>query len=85
MDLEALQDVAEATGGRLFDASDREALESVYRQIDALTPEEIETTSYRPTRPLFFWPLGAAVMLVFAYHLVMAIRTSLMSARARHA
>lgn len=74
MDMDALQDVADATGGQLFDARDREELESVYREIDALTPEELETTSYRPTRPLYFWPLGAAVLLIFLYHTFMGIR-----------
>jgi Ca-activated chloride channel family protein len=85
MDLEALQDMADATGGQLFNAGNREELESVYRAIDDLTPEEIETTSYRPTRPLFFWPLGAAVLLVFVYHALMALRMSLHTARERHA
>ena len=85
MDLPALQGIADATGGQLFDAGNREELEAVYREIDALTPEEIETTSYRPTQPLFFWPLGAAVVFVFAYHAVMAIGTSLRSTRERHA
>ena len=85
MDLETLGDMARATGGRLFNAGNREELESVYREIDALTPEEIETTSYRPTRPLFFWPLGAAVVLVFVYHTLMALRMSLFAVKERHA
>ncbi|KPK14137.1 MAG: hypothetical protein AMJ67_16670 [Betaproteobacteria bacterium SG8_41] len=85
MDLETLGDMARAAGGQLFNAGNREQLESVYREIDALTPEEIETTSYRPTRPLFFWPLGAAVVLVFLYHSLMALRMSLSPVRERHA
>jgi Ca-activated chloride channel family protein len=85
MDMETLQGIADATGGRLFDASDREELEVVYAEIDALTPEEIETTSYRPTRPLYFWPLGAAVVLVFLYHVLMALRMSLKRTSERHA
>ena len=85
MDLETLGDMARATGGQLFNAGDREELAAVYRAIDALTPEEIETTSYRPTRPLFLWPLGAALVLVFLYHTAMAIRMSLAAVRARHA
>jgi Ca-activated chloride channel family protein len=85
MDLETLRDMADATGGQLFNAGNREELEAVYREIDALTPEEIETTSYRPTRPLYFWPLGAVVVLLFAYHTLMVIRMSLSAARERHA
>jgi Ca-activated chloride channel family protein len=85
MDLETLRDMADATGGQLFNAGNREELEAVYREIDALTPEEIETTSYRPTRPLYFWPLGAVVVLLFAYHTLIVIRMSLSAARERHA
>ena len=30
---------------------------------DAAQPEELETTSFRPTRPLYHWPLGIALGL----------------------
>ncbi len=50
-----------------------------------MTPQEIETTSYRPTRPLFHWPLGAALLLVLAYHMGMAILTGLRQVRSSHA
>ncbi len=68
MDLETLEAIAATTGGSAFRADDREQLEEIYRQIDALTPEEIETISYRPTRPLFQWPLGAVVVLILVYY-----------------
>ncbi|KPJ79590.1 MAG: hypothetical protein AMS19_10915 [Gemmatimonas sp. SG8_23] len=77
LDLETTEAIAAATGGASFLAEDRETLEEVYRQIDALTPEELETTSYRPTRPLFQWPLGAALLLILGYHAVMAVRAGL--------
>ena len=50
-----------------------------------LTPEEIETTAYRPIRPLFFWPLGAAILLVFVYHTAIALRSVLFAPREGHA
>ena len=73
MNLEILEAIAAATGGAAFQADDRDQLEEVYRRIDALTPEEIETISYRPTRPLFHWPLGAALLLVLTFHAGMAL------------
>lgn len=85
MDLETLEAIATTTGGVSFQAGDRDQLEEVYRQIDAMTPQEIETTSYRPTRPLFHWPLGAALLLVLAYHMGMAILTGLRQVRSSHA
>ena len=68
MDLETLETIARTTGGTAFQADDREALEDIYRQIDALTPEEIETTSYRPTRPLYHWPLAVALVALILHH-----------------
>jgi Ca-activated chloride channel homolog len=67
MDVETLETIAAATGGTAFRADDRAQLEDIYRQIDALTPEELDTTSYRPTRPLYHWPLGAALVAVLLY------------------
>ena len=71
MDLETLETIAATTGGAAFRADDREQLEDIYRQIDALTPEEIETTSYRPTRPLYHWPLGIALVALILHHALM--------------
>jgi Ca-activated chloride channel family protein len=85
MDIDALRVIADTTGGSIFAANDREQLEDIYRQIDALTPEEIATTSYRPTRPLFHWPLGILVALVLFYHLLMGMGAALRHSRARHA
>jgi len=71
-DAEALEAIARTSGGVSFLADDREALEGVYRQLDELEPRDFETLSYRPTRPLFQWPLGAALALLLAYHATMA-------------
>jgi Ca-activated chloride channel family protein len=85
MDLETLEAVAGITGGRAFQADDREQLVDIYTEIDALTPVELETITYRPTRPLFHWPLGIAVALVLVYHLIMSVTTAVRVARMRHA
>ena len=84
VDLEALRDISAATGGRSFRAEDREGLEAIYRELDALEPVELETLSYRPRRPLYFWPLGLGVLLVFGYHLLMGLGRSAQALRARH-
>ncbi|GMR22607.1 MAG: VWA domain-containing protein [Acidobacteriota bacterium] len=85
MDLETLEAIATSTGGSSFAADDREQLEAIYQRIDALTPEDIETISYRPTRPLFHWPLGIVVGLVLVYHFVMGLGALFESFRKRHA
>ena len=73
----ALEVIASATGGQAFMAEDREALENVYRQLDEIEPRAAETLSYRPTRPLYMWPLGAALVLVLLYHLIMGVGASI--------
>ena len=83
MDLDVLETIASTTGGAAFFAEDRAELEDIYRRIDALTPEEIETTSYRPTRPLYYWPLGLAVILTILYHAMLVVGSAF--ARLRHA
>jgi len=84
MDLEALEAVADATGGKAFFAGDLEELETIYAEIDALTPEEIETLSYRPTRPLYYWPLGGAVALILLYQSLQMLLVVVRGARMRH-
>lgn len=85
MDLETLEAIAATTGGTAFRADDREQLEEIYRQIDALTPEEIETISYRPTRPLFHWPLGGVVVLILVYYAGQALAGVVRRLRLAHA
>ena len=67
-DQDALASIAEATGGVSFMAGDRGALEDVYRQLDEVEPQEFETISYRPTRPLYMYPLGLALVLFVVMH-----------------
>jgi Ca-activated chloride channel family protein len=83
MDLEVLEAISRVTGGTAFNAGNREQLDDIYREIDALTPEEIQTIAYRPTRELFHWPLGGAVVLVLLFQLLMGLGVAL-QARGGH-
>lgn len=73
VDLAVMEDIAAQTGGRAFRAEDRGGLEGIYRELDAIEPQDFEILSYRPKRPLYYYPAGAAMLLVFAYHLVMGV------------
>lgn len=64
IDDEALEALASATGGRYFRATDRESLERVYEEIDALETTEIEMTSFTQYGELFHWPLAAGLGLL---------------------
>ena len=64
IDDEALEELASLTGGRYFRATDRESLERVYEEIDALETTEIEMTSFTRYGELFHLPLGAGLGLL---------------------
>ncbi|WLH92970.1 VWA domain-containing protein [Pseudomonas sp. FP453] len=73
VNLSALQGIANATGGRYFRAEDRDSLKQVYATLDQITPHQVNTLSHQPKRDLFWWPLGAALVLLAVYHLGAAL------------
>ncbi|RQO61469.1 VWA domain-containing protein [Pseudomonas sp. KBW05] len=73
VNLSALQGIANATGGRYFRAEDRDSLKQVYATLDTITPHQVNTLSHQPKRDLFWWPLGAALVLLAVYHLGAAL------------
>src|SRR5262249_46755792 len=64
VDLDALQRIATATGGRSFRGDDRSGLEGIYATIDRITPDEAKRTLFRPRIELYWLPLGAAALLL---------------------
>ena len=60
-----LQKIASMTGGSYFRAADTEALQKIYAQINRLEKTTAETRSYMVRRPLYRYPLGAALALLF--------------------
>lgn len=84
LDVTTLNEIAEATGGEAFLAENREQLQRVYEKLDALEPSEFKVKSWRPRRPLFPWPLGAAVLLLVGTQVVRMVR-DVGARRAEHA
>jgi Ca-activated chloride channel family protein len=72
LDVEEMEKVAAETGGSFYRAMDREELVTIYEELDKLEPVEFDAISYRPKHELYHWPLGAAVVLVVGYHLIMS-------------
>lgn len=73
VDLNTLQTVSRATGGRFFRAGDRDALQTVYATLDKITPHKVKTLSHQPKRDLFWLPLGAALLVLLLAHLLAAL------------
>ncbi len=63
LDEKALKNIASQTGGDYFRAYDTKELQNIYQKIDELEPTEIDRIYVRPVRELFFFPLGAALVL----------------------
>ncbi|HKS15546.1 MAG TPA: VWA domain-containing protein, partial [Pseudomonas sp.] len=81
VDLAALREIARTTGGQFFRADDRQALQQVYDTLDRLTPHQVKTFSHQPKRDLFVWPLGLALTLLLAGHLLALARARLAGRR----
>ena len=63
LDEDTLKAIAKTTGGEYFRATDVNALEAVYKKIDALEPAEGHRQWLRPADEWFAWPLGLALLL----------------------
>jgi Ca-activated chloride channel family protein len=63
LDEDTLKEIAKATGGEYFRATDANALQAVYGQIDRLEPAAGNQQWLRPAEEWFTWPLAAALLL----------------------
>ena len=64
MDEELLKQIAEMTGGAYFSATDKQALEGIYKQIDELEKTEVEQSIHSIREPLFAYPLSLSMFLL---------------------
>jgi Ca-activated chloride channel family protein len=62
LDEGALRQVAEATGGHFFRATDTDTIESAFKAIDRAQKIEFQAKSYLITTELFFWPAGPGLL-----------------------
>lgn len=61
LDEEMLKEMAALTGGQYFRARSSSELEMIYEVVNQLEPVAQEQKFYRPVKPLFYWPLAAAL------------------------
>ena len=69
-----LRDVARATGGQYFRATDGAGLRQVYKQIDQMEQTTIRSVVPAHFQELFRWPLGLAIVLLLASIMLAAAR-----------
>ena len=68
LDIETLERVSQVTGGKTFQALNREELRSAYQAIGELEPELYQTLRFSPIISLHQLPIALAVCLYCLYH-----------------
>ena len=64
IDERLLKDIAKASNGSYFRATDTKALEAIYEKINSLEKTEIKRESVLVPESLYRWPLAAAMMVM---------------------
>jgi Ca-activated chloride channel family protein len=68
LDVDALKNVANTSGGIYAHAADRTQLDAIYRKLDAMETHKSETVSHRPRRDVFWWPLILGLVVTALQH-----------------
>jgi Ca-activated chloride channel family protein len=66
LDARLLTTMARQTGGQFYRAHNTAELAQIYGEIDKLEPGADAQEQFRPVDELFYWPLGAALLLCVA-------------------
>lgn len=70
MDETLLKEIANKTGGQYFLATDQKALQSIYGKINELEKTESNETTLFIREPLYYYPLGLSMLLLFVLSLL---------------
>ncbi len=90
LDEASLKAIASKTHGRYFRARDTAQLTKIYALLDRIEPVSKDEQTWRPVDELYFWPLGAALLLTMlialsaAYGWRVTPRVIPVSAEVRH-
>ncbi len=68
LDEKTLKEIANATGGKYFNAMNEGQLKNVYATLDKLEPVKYDEETYKPVELLYYYPLAAAAILGLAFH-----------------
>jgi Ca-activated chloride channel family protein len=75
LDERMLKDIASATGGKYFHAKDEDQLKEVYASLNKMEPVQYEEESYKPTVPLYYYPLAIAAFIGLAFHFLRSVKS----------
>lgn len=70
LDSKTLTEIAQVTGGIYQRARNARELNEIYEALDELEPIEQDQETYRPVKSLYYWPLGAALLMSLLFGLL---------------
>ncbi len=73
LDEKTLQEIAEMTNGQYFLARDKNKLQEIYTEVNNLEPIEFEEQEPKPEVLLYYYPLGAALLLLLTSALISGV------------
>ena len=74
LDEKTLNEIAKLTGGQYFRARNQDELQNIYEKINELEPINSDFLEFRPEKDLFYWPLSAAILLLFLFSVYLKLR-----------
>ncbi len=84
VDLEVLNSIAESTGGKSFQAFDRQQLQAVYAEIDQMEPQAFDSLTYRPKSSVHHYPIAILATLYLVALLIVSVKIRLARMRLKH-
>lgn len=75
VDLKVLESIAKVTGGKHYQALNRQELEEVYQTIDDLEPQAFESLTYRSKASVHHYPLMVCAVLYLLVFIIVGLRT----------
>lgn len=83
VDTKVLDEIAELTGGESFQALNREELQQVYNEINALEPQLFDSQSFRPKTSAHHYPIMLLAILYSVAFLILIMRIKLQAWRVK--
>ena len=84
VDLKVLQTIAEVSGGKAFEALNREELAEVYNTIDSLEPQTYESLVYRSKTSVHQYPMMVFTIMYLIAFMIVGFRSRRTRGEASH-
>ena len=81
VDFKILEEIADITGGKSFQALNRDELNEVYQEISAMEPEEFDSLSFRPKTSIHHYPIALMAIIYLTLLVLVNLKYKLRGAK----